>query len=425
MPSQSGGGFLNPMTGMGDMIDGGTAGLATRLAAPTINPVNGHGVANSSTTVPLTTSGGSDAGLPTGSGPISMELWFKVSTVAASPAVIGYGQSSGGGSDHGIGIQFLNATTIRLLSPNNPSGSWTVPSITDSAWHHLVVTVSGAVAIMYLDNVSFGSITPNPVVSINLNVSFVLGGAPASLGYSGSMSRVAVYNTVLSAARVAAHFNASATGSYDATVLSDSPLRYYEMEEPSGTASIDMGSQAVNLVYGANTTLFQAGPVKIPSNATLRNLEITPGGSPTWNLGTSGTITNDNATAGFVGEVISSVLPVGTPVTLTTATTANVTSIFLTAGDWDVTGVVDYIPAAATTTNFKQGSSSTSATLGGQDSYTQVPLSTTAFSTTVGLEIPTQRYSLAGPTTVYLVAQATFSAGGVTAYGTIRARRVR
>ena len=50
-----------------------------------------------------------------------------------------------------------------------------------------------------------------------------------------------------------------------------------------------------------------------------------------------GTTTNDSATAGYVGEVITSSVPVGSAVSLTTAVSAvsgkTITSISLTAGD--------------------------------------------------------------------------------------------
>lgn len=139
----------------------------------------------------------------------------------------------------------------------------------------------------------------------------------------------------------------------------------------------------------------------------------------------TGTTTNDNAIAGDIGEYVESVIASGSAVSLTDTTAKTVTSISLTAGDWDVTGVVDYVLTGATATHFKSGSSSTSATFGAQDTFVDLPLITTTLSDTLGHIIPTTRFSLASTTTVYLVGQATFSAGTVDAYGTIRARRMR
>ena len=52
-----------------------------------------------------------------------------------------------------------------------------------------------------------------------------------------------------------------------------------------------------------------------------------------------GTATNDSATAGNVGEYVSSAVTPAYPITLTSTQYADVTSISLTAGDWDVTGM--------------------------------------------------------------------------------------
>src|SRR5579863_4104971 len=81
-------------------------------------------------------------------------------------------------------------------------------------------------------------------------------------------------------------------------------------------------------------------------------------------LGTSGTAA---AAAGSVGEIIRSTIPSGSAVALTTATPANVTSVALTPGDWDVWGVVDFNPAGTTSiTQLISSMSLTTATLSTQ-----------------------------------------------------------
>ncbi|MEF1435483.1 hypothetical protein QWU86_11715, partial [Neisseria gonorrhoeae] len=80
--------------------------------------------------------------------------------------------------------------------------------------------------------------------------------------------------------------------------------------------------------------------------------------------GIVGTTTNNNANAGSDGEFISSSVVVGSAVALTTNVTANVTSITLTAGDWDVAGTVSINPARSTTiAAVIAGISNTTATL--------------------------------------------------------------
>lgn len=153
---------------------------------------------------------------------------------------------------------------------------------------------------------------------------------------------------------------------------------------------------------------------------------ITGSITPSSTGGIIGTFTNNNVTAGGVGEYVTGTAAPGA-VSLTTATSATVTSISLSAGDWDVDGVVNYTPGATTSiTIIGQGASSTAATLGAQDTYTREAYPATIPTAIVETkQIPTQRFSLASTTTIYLVAQATFTASTLTAGGTIRARRVR
>src|SRR5438132_1360022 len=141
-----------------------------------------------------------------------------------------------------------------------------------------------------------------------------------------------------------------------------------------------------------------------------------------------GTSTNDNATAGNPGEYVTATLATGSSITLTTNTAANVTSISLTAGDWDVTGAVDFIFGATTSyTNLVGSISTTSATIGAQDSL--FDFETPAAVPTAGADctfaVPTVRVSIASTTTVYLVAKGTFTVSSLKSYGTIRARRIR
>lgn len=138
-----------------------------------------------------------------------------------------------------------------------------------------------------------------------------------------------------------------------------------------------------------------------------------------------GTTTNDNATAGNVGEYVESKVASGSAVSLTTATSTNITSISLTAGDWDVTGNINYIGASATITGKISGISSTSATLPTDGTEVYSGVNVTLLNNTDGTTLATKRISISGTTTVYLVGQTTFSAGTVTAFGYISARRVR
>jgi hypothetical protein len=141
-----------------------------------------------------------------------------------------------------------------------------------------------------------------------------------------------------------------------------------------------------------------------------------------------GTNTNNSAAAGDVGELISSTIA-SPGSSLSNVTPTNVSSISLTAGDWDVDAVVAFTGGSTTTVGTIQGSiSTTSATIDNTPGRTvsffynnaTVYLNTPAF-----LPIPPTQFSLSATTNVYLVALSGFGTSTTTVYGTIRARRIR
>ncbi len=136
--------------------------------------------------------------------------------------------------------------------------------------------------------------------------------------------------------------------------------------------------------------------------------------------GVKGTATNNSAAAGYLGELITSQINSGSGVSLSNATAANVTSISLTAGDWDVWGNVSILATGATTI-FYGWSSNTSATLPNAALYSDVAGS----AGSIGFSIPSRRVSLSGTTTVYLSCRADFTTGTCSGSGGIFARRAR
>jgi hypothetical protein len=142
-----------------------------------------------------------------------------------------------------------------------------------------------------------------------------------------------------------------------------------------------------------------------------------------------GTNTNDNAAAGFVGQYIESVVEGGSAVALTNGVAANVTSISLTAGDWDVFGNLAFVAAATTTiTSMTGGGSTTSATVPSTIAQkTNIAIFPNAGNTVTGNPSGTFhfRLSLGSTTTVFLVASAAFATSTLSAFGFIAARRRR
>lgn len=150
--------------------------------------------------------------------------------------------------------------------------------------------------------------------------------------------------------------------------------------------------------------------------------------TPSQTAGIVGTNTNNSANAGSVGEFISATLASGSSISLSTGTPANVISISLTAGDWDVSGSVAFTFGATTSvTNLIGSISTTSATHGGLGQTTAYAAAANVPTAAVDeqMSLPMVRLSLAGTTTVFLVASGGFTVSTLKAYGVIRARRVR
>ena len=166
-----------------------------------------------------------------------------------------------------------------------------------------------------------------------------------------------------------------------------------------------------------------------PSSGAFTTITATGTITPSQTNGIVGTTTNNNANAGSVGEFVSSTVLVGSAVSLTTATATNVTSISLTAGDWDVWGSVWFNPGATTQSTTNVGwISTTSAALPTAPNGGAEYASTSAITVGAGIygfPTGTIRFSLSGTTTIFLGAYSSFSVSTNAAFGFIGARRVR
>ncbi len=145
------------------------------------------------------------------------------------------------------------------------------------------------------------------------------------------------------------------------------------------------------------------------------------GSSPTITTPNIVGVTNaSNATAGSVGQVVQSVILSSSAVTFSSSTPGNLTSISLTAGDWDVYGNVTF--TAGSLSNTYAWISFTSATF--PDLALSNFLPPGGSNTFTGQSAPYFRANVSSTTTVYLSGQAT-GTGTIQAQGGIFARRRR
>lgn len=144
-----------------------------------------------------------------------------------------------------------------------------------------------------------------------------------------------------------------------------------------------------------------------------------------------GTNTNDSATSGNIGEIVTSTLTSSLAVTLTSGATSNVTSVPLSAGDWDVSGMVNTaiggggcqilgILIGVSTTSALQPDPNTGAYF-----LSQI---TVAAGGNMAANVGPRQISLSSSASIYLTTLVNFSTAGTNscgAYGNIRARRMR
>jgi hypothetical protein len=194
----------------------------------------------------------------------------------------------------------------------------------------------------------------------------------------------------------------------------------------SGLLTNGSGVPAWVTVTGTGAPVLATSPTLVTPTlgaATATSLTFNPTTG-----GIVGTTTNDNVTAGDVGEYISSSILLGSAVSLVSSTAKTITSISLTAGDWDISASFITNPAASTTsTSVGMGISTvtnTFGTVGAENNFAEVN-GTFGANVIQALSNGRMRLSLSTTTTVYLIGYATFAVSTMSGYGFIGARRVR
>ncbi|RQU47830.1 hypothetical protein DF147_09355 [Burkholderia cenocepacia] len=149
-------------------------------------------------------------------------------------------------------------------------------------------------------------------------------------------------------------------------------------------------------------------------------LQATAAITPAYPVGIVGNTSGSNVSAGAVGEPNTSS---SAPASLTSGTTMNVTSVSLSAGDWDVTGTYTVNPAGTTVvTSMYAGLSTISGALGPAGTMTVLQFTAPAGAQQI-LTLPTVQVNASASTTVYCVTNTTFNTSTATGQCRVFARR--
>lgn len=321
-------------------------------------------------------------------------------------------------------------TTLNPIQSLNPTGSTSGQAIvstgasTAPAWSNVTAgALVAQAANTVVANVTASSASPTAVAMPSCNTS------TSSLQYA-SGTGFSCYASSATTTGTLAQF-AATTSAQLAGVLSDE----------TGTGSAVFGTSPVlvtpNLGTPSAATLTNATGLPIATGvsglgsgvATGLSAAVTGSGSPV--LATSPTITTPaisgitsatNGAAGILGQCLSSSIPIGSAVSLTSGFAANVTSLSLTAGDWLVFGNIDFTTNSTTVVGIILGSiSTTTATLASGNEFV-LPGPATG-NTISGAAVGMLRENVSATTLVFLVAQSNFTTNTQAAYGQITACR--
>ncbi|HHT9109581.1 MAG TPA: hypothetical protein ACFYDZ_00310 [Candidatus Brocadiaceae bacterium] len=210
-------------------------------------------------------------------------------------------------------------------------------------------------------------------------------------------------------------------------------LRSNAAAAPSWSTSTYPATNAVNtLLYASSANVMGAlatanNGILVTSSGGVPSIGNTIGAgitlpSVTFNStsGVIGTTTNNNAAAGSVGEYVTSTILAASGVSLSSSASVDITSISLTAGDWDIIANASG-EATVSLSTFQCWTSLSSVTLPDRALRSFVVGQT---GNMYGLTCPPLRVSTAGTVTVYMSVFSAFSGTGL-GYGTLSARRRR
>ncbi len=327
------------------------------------------------------------------------------------------------------------------LAAISPGGTSTLTIATGSGVPVISDLGGGGVGTITLtgDTTGTGSGTIATTTSMIGGVSISLGGAFTTSG-ANTLTLTTTGNTTLTlpttgtlqtTAGASGIVNTGTPGKvavYTGTTTLGSTVAVSVPQGGTGVSTLTANGVVIGGGTGAVTaaTPGTAGNVLTSTGASTPPTFQTPSGAEL-----VGTTTNDNAAAGNVGQFLSVSVGSGSPIAMTTAMPIDIGTLSLTAGDWDVSGVVCFAPGTGTTiTTFLGWISSTSATLpGSPNSGAYYSLRGFTLTGAAGQNIcnalGTIRFSLATTTSVFISSQASFSVSTLGTYGFMSARRVR
>lgn len=281
----------------------------------------------------------------------------------------------------------------------NGGGTITVPSF--SAGTNVTITGAAPAVIATVNNPTFITSITTPQVKNSAGI--------VSIPTSGTVTIPAVTDTLVGKATTDTLTNKTLTSPVISTITNTGTLTL-----PTSTDTL-MGRATTDTLTNKTYNSSAVGNTLQVSGTT-----VSKGQYP-------GTTTNDTATSGNFGEYVSASVLIGSAVSLTSATPANVISVSVPAGDWSIGGVVyTTVGGSTVVSSMEVNVNTTSATLPTRGSIGSGSLwNGSATGSNIGLNTGPARFSFSTTTTVFLITSVSFTTSTASAYGFIWARRER
>lgn len=260
------------------------------------------------------------------------------------------------------------------------------------------------------------------IVYSKLNLSGGIVNADISASAAISFSKLAALTSANILVGNVSNVAAAVAMSGDVTISNSGVTAY------NGVVPINKGGTNSTATATAGGAGYGTGTAHAYTSAgTAGQVLISAGASaPSFGTEVLGVATTGNAPTGYKGEFVDNVVSVLANFPTSTQY-GDLTSISLTAGDWDVTACIRARFIGATITGLDYGISTTSgnssAGLVPGVSLLDLPVPTGASDT--GSCLASYRVSISGTTTVYLKYKSTYSGSAPMATGRLSARRMR
>jgi hypothetical protein len=147
-------------------------------------------------------------------GDVTLEAWINTTASGGAQYIMSKGQTDASHGSYGVFIASSNKLTFACTEVANVVVGGSLLSL--NTWYHVVCTRSANTWTIYLNGVSDGTTSSAQAVSAtarNYRVSGVVEQGGTFFPFAGAVDEIALYNTGLSAAQVAAHYAARNTAS--------------------------------------------------------------------------------------------------------------------------------------------------------------------------------------------------------------------